>query len=367
MTTEQGGVFDLASYNDIEGKAAGTERQDTVQVGTLDNPLIVKLAFDPRWGNRATFLETAYHTYFSQYSNDPKSKRRLLCRKNFGDKCPICDAYFAMWRANSDAIKAGKAANPAFKEPMELYKGSNRAWIIVVQPNSDSVRAMNIPFSLQRILFGGMDKGTAVKGLVTEMREKARSPFDLKNTKGWIKMWKTGEGLGTTYFATEASESVIENLEGEEVERRRYFSASVGQKIFSLTLADIPVALDLEHDNAKWTQAEVARYIETDGAERPARVMMQVSGNGAATAHNTAPAADQGFAKVADFETPPWAQQAEEIPFAPTPEAIAPIKPIPHLESVIAKPAAVAPTVQQKAPAQAPKPRKVIDELDDLA
>ena len=386
-TENMGGVFDLASYNDLEGKAAGAENSTTVQVGTESNPLIIKLAFDPRWGNHATFLEVSYHKFYSQYSNVAKSARSFLCLKNYGEKCPACDARYSAWKEKEKLVKAGQAIPKQMTEILDLFKGSTKAWCIVIQPNADSVRALKIPYSLQLLLFGGMDRqNNKVKGLVNEMRERGRSPFDLKASKGWLKVWKTGEELNTKYFASECYDAVIEvDDNGEETEKRKYFTANVGSKIFSLTLDDIPVCLDLEYDSAKWNAAEVLQYVKTDGIDRPARAMMQVRTDGGATAQNTAPSSNDGCTEVKDFETPPWAQQV--APASEENESVADLARVAKEESAkkeplyveankaaedaakafqstVAKTAPVAQAVQQKQPT---KPRKVIDDLDDLA
>jgi hypothetical protein len=140
-------------------------------------------------------------------------------------------------------------------------------------------------------------------------------------------------------------------------------------------LEDIPVAIDCEHENSKWTLEEVAEYAKTEGVARPDRVMQRSTDSGA-NASNTGPAKEQEFTKVADFETPPWAvkeeAKEEEVPFAPAPVAkkVEKVEPIPHLESVVAKTTPVAPPVQQAKVVQsapvAKKERKIIDDLDDL-
>lgn len=186
---------------------------------TADKPLICKLLRDPFTGESCVKLD--YHKHM--VGNTDKDTRRHVSRDSLGlGKSPETDYFWELISQLKELKDQGKKDTDEYKEVVRIKKfftPSSRGYLYFVQPNSSKITALPVGPMVFNRLFGrkATDWAGAIPSLIKEMQAKNLTPYldrdKTVNSKGWIKIWRTGEGLATQYhmeLCTVPKEVVIE-------------------------------------------------------------------------------------------------------------------------------------------------------------
>jgi len=299
-----------------------------------ENAIICKLVRDPR--SSVDYVKLEYYTH--KTGNNAKDVGMHPCRRSLklGDS-PELQAYndannklkehLAMLKKeNPTSFEAARQKDPLVRQLEALKKTFSPrrgGYIFYVEPDSPSIKCLKLTQTGLEALFGREAWGDKPKkqGVVEYFRNKKIPVFlDASpelNRFGWIKIYKTGEQLGTEYHATPLEAAITRNdADGNPETVTKPVEKKVNQKIYELTdedLASIPDPLANEIRNA-WTEEESKLLVSLGGSiagtpERFLRKDRESSGF-------------QGFAQEADAvssdeqssPTPSFGNESE-IPF----------------------------------------------------
>lgn len=274
-------AFGDDNYNPDEVKAPVRE-SGNVKIGPENAPLICKLVVDPRRPNEA-YRKVLYHRYM--VGPNPKMDGRfMLSPKVLQGKDPIADAYWLAANKAKELKLAGKEDTPEYRrldQQKKVFGNHERYHLLVIPLNETLPKVLTTVGMVVDGLFGKEAWGDkpATKGLVNKMKDLKRNPFNLRNKTGWLKIWKTGEGIETRYHVEEyVVETTMKDQEtGEDVAVKRPFAAEVSPNIFDLEVEQVPDLSKQDLDNTKmlWTFDECQAYVDSYGSTIPERCQKQ--------------------------------------------------------------------------------------------
>jgi hypothetical protein len=318
----------------------------TVKIGDQANPTICKLVVDPRRPQEA-FRKTVYHRYMN--GPDPrKDGRFMVSRKMLQDKDPINDAFWDAHNQLKELAKAGKdigdnATDPEVRKLKGIKKtfaNHDRFHLLLVPLNANKPKVCTTVGSVVDLLFGKEAWGNkaAIKGLVNSMKDLKRNPFNLKIETGWIKLWKTGEGIETRYYAEEymVDAEMTDPETGETATVKRPFKAKVNPAIFELDIDDVPdlSQQDLDKDQMVWTAEECEAFVASFGKTIPERCKKKERNTVAQESDQMDPNYNPNTAKA------PWEEEQTAEPEATPAPVVAAPKATPKPAAVKAAPKA---------------------------
>lgn len=272
-------AFGDDSYNPDNAKPP-VKDDGTLKIGDQANPTICKLVVDPRRPQEA-FRKTVYHRYLIG-PNPQKDGRFMLSRKILQDNDPINDAFWEQHNILKELKAQGQTDDnntPEYRRAAQLKKtfaNHDRFHLLLVPLNANKPKVCTTVGAVVDLLFGREAWGNkpATKGIVYTMKDLKRNPFNLKIETGWLKIWKTGEGIETRYFAEEYTiEAVMKDENGEDQQVKRPFKAKVNPAIFELEIDDVPdlTQQDLDKDQMIWTADECQAFVKSKGTVIPDR------------------------------------------------------------------------------------------------
>lgn len=274
-------AFGEENYNP-DGVKAPVKDSDQAKIGEENAPLICKLVVDPRRPNEA-YRKVLYHRYMVG-PNPQKDGRFMLSPKVLQAKDPIADAY---WDAHGKA-KALKLANKEdsaeyrrLEQQKKVFGNHERYHLLVIPLNSTLPKVLTTVGMVVDGLFGREAWGdkAATKGLVSKMKDLKRNPFNLRNKTGWLKIWKTGQGIETRYHVEEYTvETTMKDQEtGDDVAVKRPFAAEVSPNIFDLEIEQVPdlSKQDMDKSQMLWSFDECQAYVDSYGSTIPDRCKKQ--------------------------------------------------------------------------------------------
>lgn len=236
-----------------------------------DNPLIVKLVCDPTYDNgNKVYRPARYFTH--PVGTKATDKRRHICNTFFGAKTsPENDAYWEAKKALSALKKEGKyesAEGKRQKMLVDTFKPANKGYVMYVQPGDPMLRALIVPQTIIDLLMGRKadDYNEEVVSIVATMQAKGLSPFDLSAKTGWLKLYKTGEGINTRYHAEPALvEAEDETKDGRKIKYMADLEASVNPHILEdFDISEVPDVVKFEKSRA-WTVEESQAFVKALG------------------------------------------------------------------------------------------------------
>lgn len=264
-----------------------------------DKPLICKLLTDPRSGNG--YVQMAYYNY--SVGPDPKKHSRsrpsLLSLKKLAAD-PEKEEF---WRIHNEIKELKKTHNEnhpavvALENMKKLYSARECGWFYFVEPNSDVIKCIKLGPDVINQLFG--KEATKYKPAYTSLIETAakngKNPYDLFKNTGWLKMYKTGEGLSTRYHVSIEStqvEAVDEN--GETYTKTTTVSHPVHPRLTTegVDLEEFPNPVEFEARNA-FTVDETINFIKSKGTVIPERFLPQVGSDAREVNEGDAESSDQ--------------------------------------------------------------------------
>lgn len=261
-----------------EIKRPGKDTKILSSVPGQEKPLICKLLSDPRSGS--AYVAMGYYGY--QVGPDPKKhsrKRPSLASLKKLAADPEKEEFWAIHNKIKELKKTHNEKHPAvvaLDTQKKLFSAQECGWFFFVEPNSDTIKCVKLPPDAINQLFG--KEASAYKpayvSILDTAAKKGQSPYDLTKETGWLKMYKTGEGLGTRYHIT---------LDTAEVERK---DAATGEMFTTpmarshtihtrlvtegVDLSEYPNPLEFEARNA-FTVDETNAFIASVGTAIPER------------------------------------------------------------------------------------------------
>lgn len=310
------------TYDTAEGAAAekpGEASSFVTKIPTgKDKALVMKFVRDPRRKQPYTAL-----TFYKHMVGDgDKDTRYHPCRKSLGEAVsPELDRreeLIAQLSAiKKEALAAGANAAEGkwretaqwaqIKEELDQLKEKRGGHILFVEPNSDKVQSLKIGASIINRIFGrkGNDFVKTIPSLLEEMQKKGKSPFisndPAMNKFGWVKVWRTGEGIATEYFVEPATVEQVKEIEGQQATITTDQEFQIHPRILSsdLTLDDIPDCIEYER-RFMWTLEESQEFVASNGLKVPERFL---KGNGGDNEENLAKATPESSAAPAEAAT----------------------------------------------------------------
>jgi hypothetical protein len=273
--------------NPLEAKKPGNSGSRlTFEIPGADKPLVCKFLFDP-----ATKRQYIPMLYYPHQTGPEQSDRRFHpSRGSLGlGKDMEGEARFEIIKKIKSLKDAGageSAEANVLRKKLDRSKPKEKGWFFYIEPGSPEIKAVNLPVMAVNELFG-REYATKepIPSLIKKMAAKKVGPYDVASDnaeRGWVKIWKTGEGLGTKYHvvADEIKESKT-NEDGETVEVTKLVSHPLADKIKNLefTAEDYPNPLEFEQKSA-FTEAETQKFIESEGTEVPSRFLKSNSVGG---------------------------------------------------------------------------------------
>lgn len=278
MSTQElvSGMFDAGAPSDEElGSTTVDAAQvvapggDTVIIKSLpgpDSPLVFKIIPQKRASGKSEgYWAITKHTHLVG-DRDPKNKKNYrghLCQKTAGQAdCPECDKYYALTGEMKALEKAGKKGTPEYlrlETQSKVIQPSYKGWMLVVLPDSPKVKAICVSKDVINKLFGKAATSfkPAVESLINKMVANGNDPYNLKSQTGWIRAWKEGEGMGTTYTVEEAKQTVQVPIEGNMVTATVPAKFSVHENIFKTKRSELPNLGKFEERNV-WKKEDSA-------------------------------------------------------------------------------------------------------------
>lgn len=209
-----------------------------------------------------------------------KDTRDHVCQISIGGTfSPEKDAYFNA-RKELKILKE-KNGNKDRIAQLEViinkFKPTTRAYLLIIMPNDPKPKALRVPMSVVDDIFGVTESQAkeyrpARKGLLSEMLEEGRSPFDVRSNVGWIQLTKTGTGIATRYKVEELQNRVTKVEGKQKITYSEPGVAEINPAILNLTTADIPDVFEFERKFA-FTLEEAKEFVESLGAKVPARFL----------------------------------------------------------------------------------------------
>jgi hypothetical protein len=203
------------------------------------------------------------------------------------DFSPEKDAYFSA-RKELKLIKergGSKERVAQLETIVNKFKPTTRAYLLIVLPNDPKLKALRVPKSVIDDIFGVTENQAseyrpARKGLLNEMLEEGRSPFDFRSNVGWIQLTKTGSGISTKYKIEELQNIVTKTDGKQKITYSEPGTAEIHPLIPQLTRADVPNVYDFERKFA-FTMEESKEFVASLGAKVPQRLIKNSSGSNA--------------------------------------------------------------------------------------
>jgi hypothetical protein len=242
----------------------------------IPEKIIFKLV---KFSKEKTYIQMDYFKH--KIGDSDKDTRDHVCQISIGNSSisPEKDMYFAA-RAKLKELKEARASEEAIRKQeviVNKFKPITRAWLLIVTPNNPKLTAIRVPKSVVDEIFGVEEKYSseyrpARKGILNEMLEDGRSPFDIKSNIGWLELTKTGTGINTRYHVKEMMNSVTKVEDKRKITYTEPGKAEVNPTILTLNTSDIPNIYDFERKFA-FTFEEAKAFAASLGAEVPKRFL----------------------------------------------------------------------------------------------
>ncbi len=281
MTTNQTQV-DFFNYNPEEVEAPNRESRFLTKVPEESKAIICKIVPNPRYANGKSWYHPIRQFVYVAGPNPEKDKRTKACMSFFDERSPENDAYWTYKKEFSALKRLGKGNSVEAKKLEDLsktFQPKDGGWILFVEPNSPTIRALKLPISAIHCLTGkdATEYKPAIPSLIKAMASDGLSPFDIRKNKpklGWIRIYKTGEGLATRYVVEAVKHEVLLEDKGKKFKASDYTELDVHEKFLTgqVTLEDFPDVVEYERKHA-WTVAECDEYTKSLGTVVPERFL----------------------------------------------------------------------------------------------
>lgn len=282
MTEQASPLNSLFGFDPHALEAPGNDSRFVLKIPGPDRPLICKILPDPGYGSGKSWYRPLKQFSHMVGPNPDTDTRQHVCQSFFGLSSPENDAYWEYKKAAADLKKQGKGNSIEYSKLEALtkkFQPKNGGWLLIIEPESPVIKAVRVPVSVLDLLNGKekTEYKPAIPSLIKQMAADGVSPFDIvqqKPKQGWIKIYKTGEGLATRYFVEAVTVNLTVEKDGRKFSATDYQELNVHAKILAgeLTRADLPDVVNFEKKFA-FTPEESATYVKSQGTAVPQRFL----------------------------------------------------------------------------------------------
>lgn len=255
MTNEDGFLnLDLLSSPNLElnGKLMnnyGFERKIKTLTKSGGEPIIGKFMTFPQ--TKQAYIPVFSHSFM--VGTDPaKDIRSTFCLTSIGEKCPICDEYWALMKSRKQLKLAGKEGSVEYADVTNRIKSLRKKEGGIFQFISiDGTKIEPLYLNKQMIetIFGAEANEyfnrPATEGILKTMKEDGFDPFNLKSNIGWIKLYKTGMAVQTKFFFDRHERTETHNIKGKPMNVKVSVEIDPPEFLKTLKLADLPNVKEL--------------------------------------------------------------------------------------------------------------------------
>jgi len=257
------------------------------QIPGPDKPLIVKFLGDPR--TRSRFVAMRYYPHsLGPLPTDKRSHPSLRALGVLKDD-PEFNVYQSCLKRAKEETDTD--IQKALRAKAELFKPKEGGWIHVIEPNSSEIKCLKIGKDVINQLFGRKaygDKVPEIKSLLASWASEGYDVYNIENNEGWVKIYKTGEGMSTRYVLEldQIEEMRVDEKTGKKFKMTVVCSHEVHEKIRTsdVSLEDFPDPIALETKNA-FTEEETIKFVESEGTLVPERFFKKKSSGSASTSN----------------------------------------------------------------------------------
>jgi hypothetical protein len=253
-------------------------------VKKLPEVLIFKLLGDPR--GKKHYIPMDYYKHMVGPNKDKDVRQRASLRDlGLASSAPENEIFWDCIKKMGALKKEGKNAENSEEfrglvAKKKLYQASNKGWFYLVTPGSPEITPYLFGKSIIDQLFGGekYDATTrsnfVIPSLLKKLQQDGHSPYDITKDTCWLKLTKTGSGLGTRYTLEMLTTDGVITHEGRQVKVVEPESKPVHEKIRNgqVTLDDFPDPIEFEKKFA-FTEEETIAFIQSEGTVVPDRLL----------------------------------------------------------------------------------------------
>jgi hypothetical protein len=255
----------------------------------VDKAIICKIIPDPTYMGGKSWVRPLRQFPYNIGPNPEKDGRTKTCLSFFeeGASSPENDKFWEVRKQLADLKKAGQGESIEGKKLENLVKklqSRNGGYLLIIEPDSSTIKALKVSTSVLDILNGkdATQYKPALPSLIKTMALEGRSPFDVRKNhpeEGWLRIYKTGEGLATRYFVEPMMTTEVVEQNGKKFRSESYSKHQVHEKILKgqVTLADFPDVVAFEKKNA-WTREECEAYVASSCTVVPERFLRKPEG-----------------------------------------------------------------------------------------
>ena len=251
----------------------GKNNQIVTNIPGSDKPIIGKLLRDFR--TNPTNPQPVLFVSYCRHLIGPDRNKHTRLHPILAKGAPENDAYWSAYKEFQALSKENKQESPealVAKKRMDIFGIVDKAWLFYVEPNSPVIRAVRVPKSVINRLWGkpASKYKPEIRSLLKEMDKKGLSPYDLNSDEGWIRIYKSGQGMATEYTVELAQETKEIVHEGQTLTVTTPLKAVVHEKIkqSDVTLNDFPNPADFEKQY-EFSVAESEAFVKSEGTVIP--------------------------------------------------------------------------------------------------
>jgi hypothetical protein len=250
---------------DRAGQSAGSFRSAILRLPKAGEVLIGKFVVIPD-GSRRPYLPAPYYDFM--VGDDPtKDGRSHFSLKMVQADCPKDAVYWAQMKARKKLKEEGKQDTREYKRAEALI-AANRpktgALLLFVEKGQKTVKPLFIKEQMIQELFGVKDhwQKPDSPGLFRKLKEEGHSPYDMRSSTGWIKLYKSGSGKDTKFNAELDQHSTEAVINGKTVKVRAPTEHEVDPAIIEMIKGGkLPDLITLASDPKEmWTNDECEDY-----------------------------------------------------------------------------------------------------------
>jgi len=382
------------AYNasEVSGTQSSSTRLETKTI--KDNPIYIKvvpiLSKKDAQGNFLKYLKYDQMPYTIVRNGKAENWTRPSLELS-GFKDPQKEYADSLQKTIKEWEKGGFDKLPEYAHQYNQMKNEHKAIkpqtkvaILVICPNDPKVHVLTTSRTITDQLFGKPAWGTAaaVESLTDSMRKNNEGDlFNLKATKGWAKLWRTGSTfMDTRYHAEPAKElrTITDAATGQTMSIPMIIDAPVHPAILQLDTATLPDPV-AHVNNFPWSVDEVNEYAQNGFKTLPRsiseRIAKYLKTEGAVAATGpTPPPTPAGFtAPVLQVDDVPAAQpqyvqhvlQVEAVPHVPHVQHVLQVEAVQHVQA--AQPQYVQPVPQPTYAVPAPQPTYAVPVAQHVA
>jgi hypothetical protein len=281
----------IADFDPFELTAGGkTDSKFITKIPSgQDKAIVCKIIPDPNYNGGKAWYRPLRQFQYQIGPNKDKDTRTKTCLSFFeeGASSPENDAFWENRKALAELKKRGQGESIEGKKLEALVaklQSRNGGYLLIVEPDSPTIKALKVSTSVLDILNGkdATQYKPALPSLLKTMALDGRSPFDIRRNhpkEGWVRIYKTGEGLATRYFVEPVQYEEIVEQNGKKFKSTNYSQLTVHEKILSgqVTMSDIPDVVAFEKKNA-WTREECDAFVTSGCVTVPERFLRKPDG-----------------------------------------------------------------------------------------